>query len=63
MLGSPEPRRAWVLSTLAGLATDEEHHARLRGTLLRASRWLGSSVPQPTMTMIPGRVWYREGWR
>jgi hypothetical protein len=26
--------RAWVLSTLAGLATDDEHHARLRDTLL-----------------------------
>jgi pimeloyl-ACP methyl ester carboxylesterase len=27
-------RRAWVLNTLAGLAIDDEHHARLRGTLL-----------------------------
>ena len=26
--------RAWVLGTLAGLATDDEHHARLRDTLL-----------------------------
>jgi DNA-binding PucR family transcriptional regulator len=26
--------RAWVLSTLAGLAADDEHHARLRDTLL-----------------------------
>jgi len=34
MLGSPELLRAWVLSTLAGLATDDEHHARLRDTLL-----------------------------
>ncbi len=105
MLGSPELLRAWVLSTLAGLATDDEHHARLRGTLLvflqsggsyktaaerltlhkntvqyrirkaeeslgqpvgenrhdvelalRTSRWLGSSVLQPGMTIIPGRV-------
>jgi hypothetical protein len=34
MLGSPELLRAWVLSTLAGLAADDEHHARLRDTLL-----------------------------
>ena len=34
MLGSPELLRAWVLSTLAGLATDDENHARLRDTLL-----------------------------
>jgi hypothetical protein len=34
MLGSPDLLRAWVLSTLAGLATDDEHHARLRDTLL-----------------------------
>jgi DNA-binding PucR family transcriptional regulator len=34
MLGSSELLRAWVLSTLAGLATDDKHHARLRGTLL-----------------------------
>ena len=34
MLGSPELLRAWVLSTLADLATDDEHHARLRDTLL-----------------------------
>jgi PucR C-terminal helix-turn-helix domain/GGDEF-like domain len=34
MLGSPDLLRAWVLGTLAGLATDDEHHARLRETLL-----------------------------
>ena len=34
MLGSPDLLRAWVLSTLAGLATDDENHARLRDTLL-----------------------------
>jgi PucR C-terminal helix-turn-helix domain/GGDEF-like domain len=34
MLGSGELLRAWVLSTLAGLAADDEHHALLRGTLL-----------------------------
>jgi DNA-binding PucR family transcriptional regulator len=34
MLTSGELLRAWVLSTLAGLAADDEHHARLRETLL-----------------------------
>jgi hypothetical protein len=34
MLGFPDLLRAWVLSTLAGLATDDEYHARLRDTLL-----------------------------
>jgi hypothetical protein len=34
MLGCPDLLRAWVLSTLAGLAADDEHHARLRETLL-----------------------------
>ena len=34
MLGSADLLRAWVRSTLAGLATDDEHHARLRETLL-----------------------------
>lgn len=34
MLGSPDLLRAWVLATLADLATDDEHHARLRDTLL-----------------------------
>jgi hypothetical protein len=34
MLASAGLLRAWVLSTLAGLATDDENHARLRETLL-----------------------------
>jgi PucR C-terminal helix-turn-helix domain/GGDEF-like domain len=34
MFQAPELLRAWVLSTLAGLATDDEQHARLRDTLL-----------------------------
>ena len=34
MLGSEELLRAWVLSTLGQLATDDEQHARLRETLL-----------------------------
>ncbi len=33
-VGSSELLRAWVLGTLAGLAADDEHHARLRETLL-----------------------------
>jgi hypothetical protein len=34
MLAGSGLLRAWVLRTLAGLATDDEHHARLRDTLL-----------------------------
>jgi DNA-binding PucR family transcriptional regulator len=34
MLGSADLLHGWVRSTLAGLATDDEHHARLRETLL-----------------------------
>jgi DNA-binding PucR family transcriptional regulator len=34
MLGSSDLLRAWVHSTLAGLAADDEYHARLRDTLL-----------------------------
>jgi PucR C-terminal helix-turn-helix domain/GGDEF-like domain len=34
MLGSPDLLRAWVHSTLGGLAGDDEHHARLRDTVL-----------------------------
>jgi DNA-binding PucR family transcriptional regulator len=33
MLGSPDLLRGWVRRTLADLATDDEHHARLRETL------------------------------
>ena len=42
MLGSSDLLRAWVLSTLGGLATDDEHHARLRDTLLTFLRSGGS---------------------
>jgi DNA-binding PucR family transcriptional regulator len=42
MLGSADLLRAWVLSTLAGLAADDEHHARLRETLLVFLRSGGS---------------------
>ena len=34
MLGRAELLRAWVATTLGGLATDDEQHARLRETLL-----------------------------
>jgi len=34
MLGSADLLRAWVLTTLGGLAGDDEHQARLRETLL-----------------------------
>jgi DNA-binding PucR family transcriptional regulator len=34
MLGSADLLRGWVRSTLAGLAADDEHHTRLRETLL-----------------------------
>jgi DNA-binding PucR family transcriptional regulator len=42
MIGSPGLLRAWVLGTLAGLATDDAHHARLRDTLLVFLRSGGS---------------------
>ncbi len=42
MLGSADLLRAWVLSTLASLAADDEHHARLRETLLVFLRSGGS---------------------
>jgi DNA-binding PucR family transcriptional regulator len=42
MLGAADLLRAWVLSTLAGLATDDEHHARLRDTLLVFLQCAGS---------------------
>ena len=34
MLGAPDLLRAWVLTTLGGLAAGDENHARLRETLL-----------------------------
>jgi DNA-binding PucR family transcriptional regulator len=34
MTGSADLLRAWVFSTLAVLVDDDEHHARLRETLL-----------------------------
>jgi hypothetical protein len=42
MLGASGLLRAWVLSTLADLAIDDEHHARLRETLLAFLKTGGS---------------------
>jgi hypothetical protein len=42
MLASKELLQPWVLGTLADLATDDEHHARLRDTLLIFLRSGGS---------------------
>jgi hypothetical protein len=42
MLSSADLLRAWVLSTLGPLATDDEHHARLRETLLAFLQSAGS---------------------
>jgi len=42
MLSSADLLRAWVRSTLGGLATDDEHHARLRSTLFVFLRSGGS---------------------
>jgi hypothetical protein len=47
MLGSAGLLRAWVLGTLAGLAGDDEHHARLRETLLVFLR-TGEATRRPT---------------
>jgi hypothetical protein len=42
MLSSAYLLRAWVLSTLGPLATDDEHHARLRETMLAFLQSAGS---------------------
>src|SRR5258708_36487943 len=47
MLGSADLLRAWVLGTLAGLAADDEHHARLRDTLLVFLQTGGSHKATP----------------
>jgi hypothetical protein len=60
MLGSKEMLRAWVLSTLAGLATDDEHHARLRATLLAFLRSGGSyKTTAEQLMMHKNTVQYR----
>jgi hypothetical protein len=60
MLGSADLLRAWVLGTLAGLATDDEHHARLRDTLLVFLRTGGSyKATAERLTLHKNTVQYR----
>jgi PucR C-terminal helix-turn-helix domain/GGDEF-like domain len=60
MLGSADLLRAWVLATLGGLATDDEHHARLRDTLLVFLRSGGSyKATAEQLTMHKNTVQYR----
>ena len=60
MLGSAELLRAWVLATLSGLATDDEHHARLRDTLLVFLRSGGSyKATAEQLTLHKNTVQYR----
>jgi DNA-binding PucR family transcriptional regulator len=60
MLGSADLLRAWVLSTLGGLATDDEHHARLRDTLLVFLQMGGSyKATAERLTVHKNTVQYR----
>jgi DNA-binding PucR family transcriptional regulator len=60
MLGSADLLRAWVLSTLGGLATDDEHHARLRDTLLVFLQLGGSyKATAERLTVHKNTVQYR----
>jgi hypothetical protein len=60
MLGSAELLRAWVLGTLGGLAADDEHHARLRDTLLVFLRSGGSyKTTAEQLTLHKNTVQYR----
>ena len=60
MLSSAGLLRAWVLRTLAGLATDDEHHARLRETLLVFLRTGGSyKTTAEQLTLHKNTVQYR----
>ena len=60
MLGSADLLRAWVLATLAGLATDDEHHARLRDTLLVFLQAGGSyKTTAERLTLHKNTVQYR----
>jgi hypothetical protein len=60
MLGSSHLLRAWVLSTLGGLATDDEHHARLRDTLLTFLQMRGSyKATAERLTVHKNTVQYR----
>jgi PucR C-terminal helix-turn-helix domain/GGDEF-like domain len=60
MLSSADLLRAWVLATLGGLATDDEHHARLRDTLLVFLQSGGSyKTTAEQMTLHKNTVQYR----
>ena len=60
MLGSMELLRAWVAKTLGSLATDDEHHARLRDTLLVFLQTGGSyKVTAERLTLHKNTVQYR----
>ncbi len=60
MLGSADLLHAWVLATLAGLATDDEHHARLRDTLLVFLQTGGSyKTTAERLTLHKNTVQYR----
>jgi DNA-binding PucR family transcriptional regulator len=60
MLGSADLLRPWVLSTLAGLAGDDEHHARLRETLLAFLQTGGSyKTTAEKLTLHKNTVQYR----
>ena len=60
MLTSRELLRAWVLSTLADLATDDEYHARLRDTLLVFLQSGGSyKTTAERLTLHKNTVQYR----
>jgi PucR C-terminal helix-turn-helix domain/GGDEF-like domain len=60
MLGSADLLRAWVLTTLGGLATDDEQHARLRDTLLVFLQSGGSyKATAEQLTLHKNTVQYR----
>jgi DNA-binding PucR family transcriptional regulator len=60
MLTSRELLRLWVLGILAGLATDDEYHARLRETLLVFLRSGGSyKATAQQLTLHKNTVQYR----
>ena len=60
MLTSGELLRPWVLSTLAGLAADDEHQARLRETLLVFLQSGGSyKTTAEQLTLHKNTVQYR----
>src|SRR6202044_487474 len=52
MLGSEDLLRPWVLTTLGGLATDDEQHARMRDTLLVFLPSGGSYKATPEQPML-----------